>query len=234
MNTRTGRLSLGALGGTCVAMIISAAPGVVLAAPSAASSPNQAGYTATVAGSTFLLKTQFVVPTLTCSTTQAGIEPGAYLTTATTVTGGGIFIACSGGVAGYEALATINNTRTALSKLSVAPGDDIKISVSVSATATNVAVVDATKATRQSVSGTGSAPTQLLAGDAAVLASGGGNLAVPTFGMIRFRTTTLNKVDLGASSPTAVDRVNSAGVVQITTGKLSTTGAAFETKFVHS
>src|SRR5450759_5252123 len=99
MNSRTGRLSLGALGGTCAAMIISAATGVVLAAPSAASSPNEAGYTANVSGSTLLLKTQFIVPTLTCSTTQAGMEPGAYLTTATTMTGGGIFIACSGGVA---------------------------------------------------------------------------------------------------------------------------------------
>jgi hypothetical protein len=40
-----------------------------------------------------------------------------------------------------------------LSKITVAPGDDIHISVSVSTTATNVAVIDATKATRPSMFG---------------------------------------------------------------------------------
>jgi Peptidase A4 family len=234
MNSRTGRLSLSALVTACAAVIVSGATGVASAPASSASSPNEAGYTATVSGSTFLLKTQFTVPTLTCSTAQAGIEPGAYLKTPTSVTGGGIFIACSGGIAGYEALATINNTRSALSTLRVAPGDDIVIRVAVSAAATTVAVVDATKAARQSLSGAGSAPTELLVGDAAVLSSGGGNLAVPSFGKIRFRTTTLNKVDLGASSPTAVNMVNSASVVQITTAKLSVTGAAFKTTFAHS
>jgi hypothetical protein len=234
MNSRTGRLSLSALVTASAAVIVSGATGVASAAASSASSPNEAGYTATVSGSTFLLKTQFTVPTLTCSTAQAGIEPGAYLKTSTSTTGGGIFIACSGGIAGYEALATINNTRSALSTLAVAPGDAIVIRVSVSAAATTVVVLDTTKAARQSMSGAGSAPTQLLVGDAAVLSSGGGNLAVPSFGKIRFRTTTLNKVDLGAGSPTAVNMVNSASVLQITTGKLSSTGAAFETKFVHS
>lgn len=234
MGRRARRLSLTALGGACAAVIVSGVAGVASGPPATASSPTKAGYTAALSGSTFLLKTQLTVPTLTCSTTQAGIAPGAYLTSTTSTTGGALFIACSGGSPVYQAVATVNNTRSVLSKLTVAPGDDLMITVSVDAAATTVAVKDATKATRQSVSGAGSAPTQLFVGDAAVPASGGNLLAVPPFGTIRFRTTTLNLVDLGSTSPAAVNMVNSASVVQIVTHKLSATGAAFNTTFAHS
>jgi hypothetical protein len=233
VDRRTHRLSLTALGSACAAIIVSGVTGVASGLP-ATSSPTEAGYTATVSGSTFVLKTQLTVPTLTCSTTQAGIQAGAYLENATSTTGGAIDLACSGRSAAFQAVATINNTPTVLTKLTIAAGDAISITVSVSATATTVVVVDTTKTTRESLSGTGSAPTHLLVGDTAVAASGGGNLAVPSFVKIRFKGTLLITVDLGASSPTAVNMVNAASVVQITAGKLSTAGTAFSTIFDHS
>jgi hypothetical protein len=202
------------------------------AAPVTPTSTTEAGYTAAISGSTFLLKTQFTVPSHTCNG-QAGIQPGAYLMT-TSSTGGGILVGCSAETPGYEAVAMINGVRTVLTKITVAPGDVINISVSVSASTTTVAVIDTTKATRQSETGAGIAPTHLFVGDQAVPASGGGLLAVPNIGKLRFRTTTLNKVDFGSTNPTAVNMANSANVVQITTGKLSATGAAFVTTWVHS
>jgi plastocyanin len=205
-----------------------------MAAPTVTpTSHTEAGYTAAITGSTFLLKTQLTVPTLTC-TGQAGLQPGAYLMTATSSTGGAVYVACSAETPVYEAVATINGVRTVLTKVTVSPGDAVKFNVTVSATATSVAVIDATKGTRQSESGAGSAPTHLFVGDQAVPSSGGGYLAVPSFGKLRFRTTTLNKVDFGSTTPAAVNMANAANVVQITTGKLSATGAAFVTTFVHS
>jgi hypothetical protein len=232
LNARlVSRRSLTALGCASAALVVSGATAMA-AAPATPTSHTEAGYTAAITGSTFLLKTQLTVPTLTCSG-QAGIQPGAYLTTATSSTGGAVYIACSAVTPVYEAVATINGVRTVLTKVTVAPGDAINISVSVSATATSVAVIDTTKATRQTLTGAGSAPTHLFVGDQAVPTSGG-LLAVPSFGKLRFRTTTLNKVDFGSTTPAAVNMANSANVVQITTGKLSVTGAAFVTTFAHS
>lgn len=233
LNARlVSRMSLTAVGCASAALVVSGAMAMA-AAPATPTSHTEAGYTAAITGSTFLLKTQFTVPTLTCSG-QAGIQPGAYLTTATSSTGGAIYVACSAKTPVYEAVATINGVRTVLTKVTVAPGDAINISVTVSATATSVAVIDTTKATRQTLTGAGNAPTHLFVGDQAVPSSGGGSLAVPAFGKIRFRTTTLNKVDFGSVTPAAVNMANSASVVQITTGKLSATGAAFVTTFAHS
>jgi hypothetical protein len=227
------RRSLTALGCASAALVITGATAIA-AAPVTPTSTTEAGYTAAITGSTFLLKTQFTVPTLTCSG-QAGIQSGAYLITGTsTSTGGGILVGCSAETPGYEAVALINGVRTVLTKITVAPGDAINVSVNVSASATNVAVIDTTKSTRQSEAGPGIAPTHLLVGDQSVGASGGGLLAVPNFGKLRFRTTTLNKVDFGSTTPTAVNMANSANIVQITTGKLSTTGAAFVLTFAHS
>jgi hypothetical protein len=226
------RRSLTALGCACAALVVSGATAMA-AAPVTPTSTTEAGYTVASTGSTFLLKTQFTVPTHACSG-QAGIQPGAYTMTATTSTGGGVLMGCSAETPGYEAVAMINGVRTVLTKVTVAPGDDINISVAVSASASTVAVIDTTKATRQSETGAGSVPTHLFVGDQAVPASGGGLLAVPNFGKLRFRTTTLNKVDFGSTTPSAVNMANSANVVQITTGKLSATGAAFVTTWVHS
>ena len=105
----------------------------------------------------------------------------------------------------------------------------------MSASATTVAVIDTTKATRQSEAGAGSVPTHLFVGDQAV-PSQRWRLAgcSVNFGKLRFRTTTLNKIDFGSTTPAAVNMANAANVVQITTGKLSATGAAFVTTWVHS
>ena len=231
-NSRAVRISLAGSGIALTAMLLSAISGGA-AGVTNPNSTTEAGYTGPVSGSTLLLKTQLTVPTLSC-TGQAGLQPGAYLMTATSTSGGAIYVSCSANTPVYEAIAVVNNSRSVLSSVTIAPGDAINISVSVSATATSVAVIDTTKSTRQSVAGAGSAPTHLFVGDQAVPASGGGLLAVPAFGKIRFRTTTLNKVDFGSTNPTAVNMATSANVVQITTGKLSTTGAAFVTTFVHS
>jgi hypothetical protein len=229
---RVSRRSLTALGCAGAAVLVSGV--TAMAAPVATlTSQTEAGYTAAITGSSFLLKTQITVPSITCSG-QAGIQPGAYLTTATSSTGGSVYVACSAETPIYQAVATINGVRTVLTKVTVSPGDAININVTVSASATTVAVIDATKATRQSEAGAGSAPTHLFVGDQAVPKSGGGLLAVPSFGKLRFRTTTLNKVDFGSTTPSAVNMANASNVVQITTGKLSATGAAFVTTFAHS
>ena len=57
---------------------------------------------------------------------------------------------------------------------------------------------------------------------------------VPDFGKLTFKNCLIDGTALGGHHPRAIQRVNSRGTVQISTGGLFPGGTAFSTHFMHS
>jgi hypothetical protein len=86
----------------------------------------------------------------------------------------------------------------------------------------------------QTLTGAGARPRAGFIGDLALASNKGVLLGVPNFTKLKFFNCMIDGTALGSTSPQQVQRVNSAGTVQIATGPFSPPGGlAFATYFKH-
>jgi hypothetical protein len=128
----------------------------------------------------------------------------------------------------------INETYTYYSTTHFSAGDVIKLFTQVTTTGTTVKVTDVTKTITEKLTGPGASASNAYAGDSDWLDSSEFELPVPSFGTLTFTHCHIDGTPLAGWNPTAYQRVNSSGVLEIATGALSSTGTAFPTKFKHS
>ena len=148
------------------------------------------------------------------------------------MSGAGVFLVCQNGATIYQAEAIVNGTGTALS-VTVAKGDVIITTVSVTATKVTVTLKDTTKKFSKTLSGSGAVPSEVLDGINS-LTSGGTQLAVPNFASIHFTGSSIDGKTLTAATAKAVDMATTAHVLQIKTGPLDATGKKFTETYKHS
>ncbi len=226
------RTALVALTMAVVAWPVSAA--AATGAPSVhGHSPSLAGYQVTVAATT--ATTTFTLPSLTCSPTYAGIVPNITFTNFTTseFTSAGVYVQCLGGVPNYGASVEINDRFSPLTP-TLNAGDKIKLTLKVTATATNVTISDVTnrssdKATVKGPGGGGSF-TGASVGDSAV---GSPPAPVSQWGTIIFSGTTFNGASLSTYTSAFGSDMYNGTTLQVLAGNVAANGN-FTTTFVHA
>ena len=211
-------------------------PATVVAAPANAHSSSFAGYQLAVAPTT--ASATFKLPSLTCTATDAGMVAAVVFTNFTTseFTSGGAYSNCTGGQAGYAALAEINDHFSYLTQ-AMSAGDTIKVTVKVSSSKTTVSITD--KTTRSTVTDTvtgssgGGAFTGFSVGESKI---GSPNLPVPQFVALAYSGITVNGAALGsysAGSLVASDMYDGT-TLQVSTGALAAGSGSFTTHFQHT
>jgi hypothetical protein len=176
--------------------------------------------------------TTFTAPQVTCTRTTSGIIVGSGVFSGPhTISASGVSVGCEGGVVGFAGLVVINGTVTTL-PVSPHPGDQISTKVSVNPGTTQVTFTDATQNFTQTLTGPGANATEVANGIDAVRTPQ--VLPVPKLRKITFSATSINGRTIRAAGGVAVDRMDSAGHLQIHTGKLNGTGDGFTETFKHS
>lgn len=197
-------------------------------------SQTSAGYEIAVAPTSATI--EFKLPALTCTATDAGMVAELVFTNFTTseFTSGGAYANCTGGQAGYAALAEINDHFSYLTP-TMSSGDRIKVTVTVSATKTTVTISDTTThgTVKDTLSGPGGGGhfTGVSIGEVKI---GSPNLPVPQFTTLSYSNIAINGASLGTySNKTAVDMYNGS-TLQVVTGSVTGTGTGFTTTFNHT
>ena len=180
---------------------------------------------------------RFTVPKLACPARGTlGIRPGVELSTSigSHPTEAVVEVLCQKGNPVYLATAIVNDTEDGL-PVTVKAGDTMAVSATETATASGASVADLTQRSSVAVqAGSGARHLEAFVGDdALVQAPGGRLLGVPPFGTITFHAAKVDGHALGASDPTAVNRVL-LGILRIRTGPLSSAGTSFATTFKHT
>jgi len=194
-----------------------------------------AGYQARVAaGSATVVTTSFTLPTLSCTTATRAIVPDAGVAVSRTKASVALVItACVRGKARYFPGA-ITNGRGSISNTSFAAGDVIDLTTKVSTNRSKAEVTDVTTGVTVKRRGVGASARVAFIGDDAAFSNSGVLLHVPDFGKLTFKNCLIDGTALGSSHPRALQRVNSRGTVQISTGGFFPGGTAFSTHFKHS
>jgi hypothetical protein len=217
--------------GVALAMFIATAAPASAAAHS--HSPNFAGVGLNVTPTSGAVT--FTLPALTCTPTDAGIVPNLGFTNFTTneFTSGGVYVQCVSGAPTYDAYEEINNNYSFLTP-TLAAGDAVHVTISVTASKTTVAVADVTH--RATVSATVNGPggggsfTGASIGDVKI---GSPGLPVPQFTTLTFSGLKINGAKVPrADTFTPADMYNGT-TLQILSGRLSA-GGKFVTTFEHS
>jgi len=195
-----------------------------------------AGYQAAVAtGSATVAAASFTVPALPCTTADLAISPdaGVAVNNYKTASVAGVITGCSNGTAVYFPFLVINGSETDYPKTPFAAGDTVDLITKVSTNRTSVQVTDVTKNLTTRLTGAGASANLGWIGDDSA-SNGSTLLGVPNFGKLTFKNCSIDYKALGGWHPQQVQRVNSAGTVQITTGNFWPGGTAFTTHYQHS
>jgi hypothetical protein len=215
------------------------------AAPTSALSPARfANSTTTGQAGYFVLKPPksssatdtFKVPTVTgCTSTAKAIAPGAYIFTATTVTGAEVVVGCSSGAPVYFGELTVNGAGTA-TVFTPKPGDTIVATVSVSATASKATLKDVTQAKSKTISAAvGGVPADVLVGMDSLVNSSNVQYHVPKFSTVTFTAAKEDGKTPKLANAVAYNMQTSGGVLQILTSALKTTALnSFTETFKHT
>jgi hypothetical protein len=178
---------------------------------------------------------RFTVPKLACPAIgRLGIRPGVDLGGQNApFTEAGVLLRCRHGAPAFAASVIIDK-RIVTVPVRVKPGDKMAVHVTATATASEASIADLTQRSSVAV-GTSTGARNLLAtvGVDAVAVDSGLLLGVPPFGAITFRGAKVDGSALGASDPTAINRVKFS-TLQIRTGPLDSTGTSFSTTFKHT
>ena len=195
-----------------------------------------AGYQAAVAtGSATVAAASFTVPALPCTTADLAISPdaGVAVNNYKTASVAGVITGCSNGTAVYFPFLVINGSETDYPKTPFAAGDTVDLITKVSTNRTSVQVTDVTKNLTTRLTGAGASANLGWIGDDSA-SNGSTLLGVPNFGKLTFGNCSIDYKALGGWHPQQVQRVNSAGTVQIATGNFWPGGTAFSTHYQHS
>jgi hypothetical protein len=111
--------------------------------------------------------------------------------------------------------------------LSLSGGDKVGISISISATAEVLRIVDKTTKTSLRYGGNGFSAT-----GAEIICYGEGQGSFPSFSKMKFFGIGLNQAAFSASHPTAYNQVDPSGNIQLSTSHLTKTGKGFTIKYV--
>ncbi len=187
----------------------------------------------------------FTMPAMKCTKAQSGVSPGSFMLSGTTAklqfNGAGVLIECSSGQPGAAATAIVDFNQKFDTTHLLFIGDQIKSTVSASATKTTATVSDLTHKFTFTNSGPGSPALQeMIMDDSVVVGSstGGKQLPVTNFTKIPYTLGTVGGKALGTVTPRAAYDMKTKAttpVLQIQTGPL--TGAtlnAFTTTFKHA
>jgi hypothetical protein len=195
-----------------------------------------AGYFAAVrTGSATVLTASFTVPALSCTTADraiaadTGIGVGAKGASVAFV-----FTGCVNGSAVYFPGLVVNGKETDYRKSPLAAGDVIDLTAKVSVNRTRVQVTDVTTGVTQKIIGAGARARGTFIGDDGWFTSPTQLQHVPDFGKLTFKNCLLDGKALASAHPQALQRVNSRGTVQISTGGFWPGGNTFTTRFEHS
>ena len=195
-----------------------------------------AGYQAAVAtGSATVAAASFTVPALPCTTADLAISPdaGVAVNNYKTASVAGVITGCSNGTAVYFPFLVINGSETDYPKTPFAAGDTVDLITKVSTNRTSVQVTDVTKNLTTRLTGAGASANLGWIGDDSA-SNGSTLLGVPNFGKLTFKNCSIDYKALSGWHPQQVQRVNSAGTVQIATGNFWPGGTAFSTHYQHS
>jgi len=110
----------------------------------------------------------------------------------------------------------------------------LDLTTKVSVNRTRVQVTDVTTGVTQKIIGAGGRARAAFVGDEAWGNSAGQLEHVPDFGKLTFKNSVLDAKALASWRPVAIQRVNSRGTVQISTGGFWPGGNTFTTRFEHS
>lgn len=195
-----------------------------------------AEYQATVrAGSATVLTGSFSMPALSCTAANWAIVPDAVIGVgAKGASASFVFTGCVAGAAVYFPGLVVNGKETDYRKSPFAAGDVIDLTAKVSVNRTRVQVTDVTTGVTQKIIGAGARARFTFIGDDGWLTSPTQLQHVPDFGKLTFKNCLLDGKALASSHPQALQRVNSPGTVQISTGAFWPGGNTFTTRFEHS
>jgi len=196
-----------------------------------------AGYQAAVrAGSATVVVASFTVPALSCTTADRAIPPTTEVPVRDfkSASAAFVFTGCVSGKAVYFPGLVVNGKEKDFTKSPVAAGDVIDLTTKVSVNRTRVQVTDVTTGVTQKIIGAGGRARAAFVGDEAWGNSAGQLEHVPDFGKLTFKNCLLDGKALASRHPVAIQRVNSHGTVQISTGGFFPGGTAFTTHFEHS
>jgi hypothetical protein len=191
-----------------------------LAAAAPINTTAEAGYVTFLNATSETLTTTFTVPALTCTATNAGIAPGAFIfdgpTSAEKLDGAAVIDQCVSGKAQANAATVIAGATNNDTTHAVAAGDKIQVTVTVGTGGTSVKVQDLTtgRTFTDTASGTDTAPDAELPGvDAVISGSTLTQLPVPTFSGASFTSTMVGGTAIGTASPTAVQWVKGCAIL---------------------
>ena len=196
-----------------------------------------AGYQATVrAGSATVLVASFTVPALSCTAADRAITPstGVPVRDFKSISAAFVFTGCVSGAAVYFPGLVVNGTETDFTASPFVAGDVINLTTKVSVNRTRVQVTDVTTGVTQKIIGAGGRARAALVGDNGWSTSPTTLQHVPDFGKLTFKSCVLDGKALASWHPVALQRVNSRGTVQISTGGFWPGGNTFTTRFEHS
>jgi hypothetical protein len=114
--------------------------------------------------------------------------------------------------------------------LALHAGDLIKVTVSVSSTASEAVVKDKTQAVSRSLAGPGMSIRSVGLGVAPLI----GTTPLFNFGQLTFFGDTVNGVPPKAAGATAIDMETTTGILQVSTGALNTAGNGWTEVWNHS
>lgn len=195
-----------------------------------------AGYFAAVrTGSATVLTASFTVPALSCTTADRAIVADAGIGVGSKgASVAFVFTGCVSGSAVYFPGLVVNGKETDYRKSPLAAGDVIDLTTKVSVNRTRVQVTDVTTGVTQKIIGAGARARGTFIGDDGWFTSPTTLQHVPDFSKLTFKNCILNGKALASSHPQALQRVNSRGTVQISTGGFWPGGNTFTTRFEHS
>jgi hypothetical protein len=205
-----------------------------VAAGSHPHSPSFAGYQVNDAPKTGTVTLS--LPQLTCSATNEGIVPSLVFTNFTTneFTSAGVYVQCLGGVANYGSLVDINDHFSYLSQ-NLSSGDRVRLSITVSAASTTVAIADLTNhsSVKSKVSGINGGGT-FTGASVGCNKIGSTSEPIAPFTSLAFTAITVNGAPLGAGGTLFPSDMYNGTTLQIRAGSLSSTATHFSTTFVAS
>jgi Peptidase A4 family len=204
---------------------------------SAINSRGAAGYAVSTLAHYGDVLASFQVPTLHCGSAPQAITAGAAMGGAGGSYAASLLLGCRGGAAIYEPALSHNGKVITYANATISPGDVITVQVDTGSTGIgNVVVADRTTKKHWALGATFPANTEPFIGDRGWSVNGV-LLGVPHFGGIHFYDCYVNNYPITSSpfTPQKYQRVNSQGVVQISTTAISGAGGpGFTTFFQHS
>jgi hypothetical protein len=210
-------------------------PGVRAGTPSVIDSSAFAGYQTPVPVGSASAVARFKVPRLRCTSAYRGITPVAGLDVGLGVSysSASAFVGCSHGKALYFPVMVINEKQINFTGTPLHAGNLIVLVTVVTVKRTTVTVTDLSTHVTWKRTGTGAHPSRAFVGDSIWVPPHQLQLGVPDFRTLVFTRCAVNGKALGRWHPAKYQRTL-LGIVQISTGALTSGGTEFPTYFRHS